>query len=272
MIDIQALIIIGVPVEMRHLMNTIDRVQEKNAALGSDDRNNILLPHAKKLKSALASVGARSALICANRMDNALENNVNVTYATISSMLSDIESRFADHLGDIKLLYLNQNEAALFDPAENLLAFDGNPINEVRERFPNSCFEIEECAKCLALGRHTASVFHAMRVMEIGLGAFAKHLGISDPAKANDRSWGVILKSIKSKIDDKWPSSTRLPETEGAKMDAIYVTIDSVKNPWRNTTMHVEQIYAPHEATHIARCTGMFILELMKNSISEKTA
>jgi hypothetical protein len=203
-------------------------------------------------------------------MHTALAEDSAVTYTQIGSMLSDIESRFADHLSDIKLLFLNEGEAALFEPAENLLAFEGEPINEVRDMYPSACFEIEECAKCLALGRHTAAVFHAMRVMEVGLSAFAKHLEISDPAKATDRSWGNILRAVKTKIDENWPPRDRLPGTIGPKMEAIYVTIDSVKNPWRNATMHVEQVYAPHEAIHIARCTGMFILELMKNSIREK--
>jgi hypothetical protein len=271
MLDISAIELIGVPVEMRTLKSTIDHIDEKNAVLGTDDRSNILLPHAEKLISALSSVEARSALASTNRMQEQLQSNPALTYAQVASMLGDIESRFADHLNDIKLLYLSAQEATLFEPAEQLLATSGTPVAEIRDNFPSACFEIEECSKCLALGRQTAAVFHAMRVMELGLAALAKHLNTPDPVKASDRNWGNVLNAVKTKIDEKWPVKSRLPDSEGTKMEALYVTIDAVKNPWRNSTMHVEQIYAPHEAIHIARCTSMFILELMNNGINEPT-
>jgi hypothetical protein len=50
MLEINALVIIGVPVEMRHLQNVIDRVERKSEPIGPDDRSNILIPHAKKLR------------------------------------------------------------------------------------------------------------------------------------------------------------------------------------------------------------------------------
>lgn len=271
MLDVLAIELIGVPVEMRTLKSAIDQIDEKNAVLRADDRENILFPHAKKLISALSSVEARSALASTSRMQEQLQSNLTLSYAQVATMLGDIESRFADHLNDIKLLYLNPQEAALFGPAEHLLATNGSPSPEIRDKFPNACFEIEECSKCLALGRHTAAVFHAMRVMELGLAALARHLVTPDPVKASDRNWGNILNAVKTKIDEKWPVKARLPGTEGTRMEALYVTIDAVKNPWRNSTMHVERTYALHEAVHIARCTGMFILELIKNGISEQT-
>ena len=33
--------------------------------------------------------------------------------------------------------------------------------------------------------------------------------------------------------------------------EALYVSLDAVKNPWRNATMHVENKYTDEEAEHI---------------------
>ncbi len=129
--------------------------------------------------------------------------------------------------------------------------------------FPNTAFELEEAAKCIAFGRHTASVFHAMRMLELGIKAISKRLGIPDPTKAAERNWAFILKEIKTQIDSQWPAQTRMPGTEGAKFDALYASLDAAKNPWRNATMHVENTYALHEALHILRCSGFFMKQLM---------
>jgi hypothetical protein len=76
---------------------------------------------------------------------------------------------------------------------------------------------------------------------------------------------GVILEAIRKRIDEKWPKNARLAGSKGAQIEALYATLDAIKNPWRNATMHVEKTYAPHEALHIARCVGMFLVELMKH-------
>ena len=62
-------------------------------------------------------------------------------------------------------------------------------------------FEVDEAAKCIALSRPTAAVFHLMRVMEIGIRAVARCLGIPDPIKPAERNWGHILKAVKDELD-----------------------------------------------------------------------
>jgi hypothetical protein len=111
-----------------------------------------------------------------------------------------------------------------------------------------------------------------MRVLECGIKAFCKLLKIPDATKPADKNWGVILKAIKERIDELYPNRTRLQGSQGAKLEALYATLDAIKNPWRNATMHVENIYAPHEALHIARCTGVFMLELLKHCDEEGLA
>jgi hypothetical protein len=171
--------------------------------------------------------------------------------------LNEIESRFADYIVDIKMFALSEQEGNFFGPADDLIELEG-----FSAKFPNASFEVEESAKCIALGRHTAAVFHAMRGLEYGIRALSKRLGISDPLKTSDRNWSNILAAISRKIDELWPKSKRLSSSEGAEFEALYAHLDAIRNPWRNSTMHVETIYAPHEALHILRCSAFFMKKL----------
>lgn len=213
-------------------------------------------------------VGCRSAHAATERLIRALDNN-GMKFGHLANSTCEIESRFADHLSEVKLLVLQPSEAQLMLPVDGLLGVIGPQIEGFPAAFPKASQEIEESAKCLALNRYTASVFHCMRALESGIGAFAKLIGIPDPTRPVERNWGFILKKISEALDAKWPRNMRLEGTDGAEYEKIHATLDAVKNPWRNATMHVANVYSPHEALHIARCTAMFLIELAKHCDEE---
>jgi hypothetical protein len=74
---------------------------------------------------------------------------------------------------------------------------------EVNDRFPMAIDDIEEAGKCLALGRATACVLHAMRIIEVGLRALAKALNIPFAP-----SWKSYLNQISSRIAEKHKNKT----------------------------------------------------------------
>lgn len=123
-------------------------------------------------------------------------------------------------------------------------------------------FELDEAAKCRALGRPTAAVFHLMRLMEIGVRATARCLGIPDPLKPAERNWGRILGGIKAGIDAKWPTGSDRISGDGALFEALHASLDAVKNPWRNATMHVENKYTDSEAEMIFLAVKGFMTRL----------
>lgn len=224
--------------------------------IGEGDRT-LLLEHAEKIIDCIHAVGARSAFRSAERLKAGLEAEDDPpTYQHIRDALADIESRFADHLDDIVLLVVPANAAGLFADASSVV---GN--EDIVYSFPSATFDIEEAAKCLALSRPTAAVFHAMRILEIGLAALSRHLGILDPSKV-DRSWGSILKAIKSRLDELWPAKQRAAGSVGAELENLYATLDAAKNPWRNQTMHVEGVYTEADAHHIVTCSIKFMEKL----------
>jgi hypothetical protein len=72
-----------------------------------------------------------------------------------------------------------------------------NHGSSVATSFPSLSYEIEEAAKCLALERGTASAVHSIRGLEASIRAISRCLGIPDPIKASDRSWGKMLGKVR---------------------------------------------------------------------------
>lgn len=155
-------------------------------------------------------------------------------------------------------LVLPPDMAKYYDPPSPLYG------TEVHSEFPSAVYEIEEAAKCLAVGRSTAAVFHLMRVMEVGIHAVARCLSVPDPVKGSGKNWGVILKNIHAARTAKssaTPKNWGIPSDE-AYFDAIHATLDAVRNAWRNTTMHVENKYTTEEAEHIFVTVRGFMMKL----------
>jgi hypothetical protein len=101
-----------------------------------------------------------------------------------------------------------------------------------------------------------------MRLMEIGIGAVARCLGIPDPIKPSERNWGRILESIQKGIDKHWPNSADRMSGDGALFESLHASLDAVKNPWRNATMHVDNKYTDDEAEHIFMAVKGFMKKL----------
>jgi hypothetical protein len=124
-------------------------------------------------------------------------------------------------------------------------------------------YELDEAAKCIALGRPTAAVFHLMRLMEVGILALSRCLQIPDPVKPAERNWGVILRAIRENgIDKKWPTQADRMSGDGELFEGLCASLDAVKNPWRNATMHVENKYTDDEAEHVFVAVRGFMKKL----------
>ena len=111
-------------------------------------------------------------------------------------------------------------------------------------RFPHTAFDIEEAARCAVNLRATACVFHLMRVVEVGILALARMVGIEDPKP----SWGAILGKL-----DKYAYHTKYEELP-AKVQPhrelireLLPTMHAIQYAWRNKVDHVENKLIPIE-------------------------
>jgi hypothetical protein len=76
----------------------------------------------------------------------------------------ELEDRFFMYIPAVRMKRYDQKE--LFGAAVN-------------DAFPDASFDIIEAGNCYAAGRWTASVFHLMRILEIGLAAFGREFNLT---------------------------------------------------------------------------------------------
>jgi hypothetical protein len=181
-----------------------------------------------------------------------------VTASRMREAVAKEESRF-EHLWPLGIelqgRLRDEMEARLFlslTPAEGYLY--NHPLDgwdTVPTQFPAATYDIEEASRCLALDRSTASAFHSIRSLEAAIRAVARCLRIPDPTKAAGRNWGAVLKTVKDELDRRWPTSTDRMSGDGEFFDGAYAALAAMQNPWRNATMHLDQIYTPEDARHL---------------------
>ena len=117
---------------------------------------------------------------------------------------------------------------------------------DVAVSFRSTSFDATEAKRCFALGRNTACVFHLMRVLEIGLRAFAKQFG----KPADHSNWHNIIEEIEKAIrkipDDPSKPADWKDQQEYFSQAASNFMI--IKDAWRNYTAHVRGKYTDEEA------------------------
>lgn len=129
----------------------------------------------------------------------------------------------------------------------------------VSERFPNAVHDIDEAAKCYALERPTACVFHLMRVTEYGLQAIGKLVRVKDD-RAN---WDIVIKKIDAELKKEYKDR----EFKGLAdfLASISAHMNAVKIAWRNRVMHVEKKHTMEEAREIYDATRGLMRYLSEN-------
>jgi hypothetical protein len=158
--------------------------------------------------------------------------------------------RLVDEASSRWLFVLDENGESYY--REDGLLFG----SDVATSFGSASFDIEEMGKCLATGRSTAAVLHAMRVFEVGLAALARHLDV-DPGRAN---WHKAIDQIEGAI------SSISRETHGSDWreeqtfcsDAA-LQFRYLKDAWRNHAMHGRDTYDSERAQRIVDHTRDFM-------------
>jgi hypothetical protein len=229
-----------------------------------------------RLEAAIASQGAEAK---ANYPSD-LINLSGVESADVSATMEALPMAFAQITRVVSLLKVGTTlgellyayralEERLEDELKSLMYFhvpstfaryymDAQPFGEsVNTRFASAIDDIEEAGKCLALQRGTAAVMHLMRVMEAGLKALAAPLGIPYAP-----SWESYLKQIADKIGQPWKKKSRKWRKEEPFFRDLSGDLMTVKQAWRNPSMHIVRKYSPEEAEEIFRAVRNFMQRL----------
>lgn len=205
------------------------------------------------LENECAEMELASSLATVRRIMHELDRD-GCRYGEVWRHGGELRGRLIDDLENRLFLSFSIREAELYQsPRKGWEA--------VVERFPGATSDIEEASKCLALGRYTAAVFHLMRVMEIGLQAVRRCLSIPEPVKPAEKNWGVALRNVKDELAQRKTAGWASPD-DASLFDEVYVSLDAVRNAWRNATMHVENKYTEEEAEHISGAVRAFMRKI----------
>jgi hypothetical protein len=150
-------------------------------------------------------------------------------------------------------LYIPEDHADFYN---NLRLFG----DQVATKFPSAGYDIEEAGKSFALDRYTACVMHLMRSLEVALDAVGIAVGLSNAVIEANNSWESLLRKINDQIkanDDKAPAMNWLLRRDWLAKRQFIIDVRahlfSVKNAWRNPSMHLEKKYTEREAERIFR-------------------
>ena len=108
--------------------------------------------------------------------------------------------RICHHLETIYETLKAELRTTLFKviPKERAKYNDGQWIRNsvIQVSFPTGFRELSQGGICYSLGQPTASVFHSMRALEVGLSGLAKPFGVSSEYK----NWNTIIEQIEPRL------------------------------------------------------------------------
>jgi hypothetical protein len=159
--------------------------------------------------------------------------------------------------------YLRAFTAETQSATPTLLEQQWTPVFDV---FPHTKYDATEAFKSYAMGRHTACVFHLMRVVEHGLTSLGSVFGVS----LSHTNWAVAIERVESKIREMHKDSTWKLRADCKDLQQFYSQCVShvgiIKDAWRNYTAHAHGKYDEQEALDIMTGVRAFMQKLAERS------
>lgn len=208
-----------------------------------------------RIRDECAELGLEHALA---KIDRALDSlrRLNSTHqvASLNSMFRELRERIQDELATRKFYYVHPRLTSYY---ENVDLFGP----DVTRKFPSAAIDIDEAGKCLALGRHTACVFHLMRALEIGVQSLSQKLGVEN---VHNKPWGNLTTEMDAALKVRYPKNlTPQQKSEQAELAEILSHLNAVRIAWRNTTMHPTSVYTEDESREIFNHAKVFMRSLV---------
>ena len=218
-----------------------------------DDHCEIVLKVFRSLRASLGDVPLSPALAgqwdrCEKRLQKLTEDERKVG----ATLLFELQNHLLDELGQKVFLALDNADAKLFEQID--------PFGEATSAlFPQATTDIYEGARCVALERYTAAVFHLMRAAEHALRYLAAEVGVAD---IETKTFGQLVQETQDKHD---AINSRDPEKKWTA-DAL-VSLDLFKDAWRNPVSHaLTDQYTEQRAKDVYNGTRAFMQSLTRRA------
>ena len=141
----------------------------------------------------------------------------------------------------------------------------------VVKNFNSALGDLQEAGVCFAVHRHTACVFHCMRVAEKGLRALATELQVPFAIPFEYENWQNIIEMTEKAIrglEQKLPKGA-------AKSDKLKLYSEAAtqffyfKHAWRNHVAHARDTYDGTQAKTILEHVGQFMKYLAEGGLHD---
>lgn len=253
---ISPLLLYSTGVDVQKVFALLDAAGEnaRPEALVTGDDCATILPLLQNITAEFLKLNCPVTATSANKPVESMKT-ASLTYGFLRNCLLEMDGRLRDEVQYTYAFSLTHAEAALWNPSGPLLGPD------VAQAFESAAFDIEEAGRCHALGRSTAAVFHAFRVLEIGIRAVAYCLDVPDLEKPALKNWGKILEGMEACIKAQWPKETDRDSGDGELFWDVYTQMTALKTP-RNGTMHPARKYTEQEADRFIRIVGDIMMRL----------
>lgn len=168
--------------------------------------------------------------------------------------LIQVQTRLNDELQSRLFLAISPEKVRFYSD-------DAEPFGHaVAVAFPSTSGDAREANKSLAVGRSTACVFHLMRVLELGLTAFANRFNVS----SSHTNWHNVIEGIEKAVRNIATDPARPPDwrdqQEFFSQAASHFMV--IKDAWRNYTAHARGNYTDEEAASLLGNVSAFMQKL----------
>jgi hypothetical protein len=217
--------------------------------------NSRLYELVKKNCVALDLISSRATV---DRILELLASSKSLRRSKLDKLQIELHGRLIDELIGREFYTLDSKEAEYYR----------NPRNgweEIVALFPESITDIEETSKCFALSRYPAAVFHSLQVVEIGLIALGKEIGVVDPLSG----WTAVTGRLQAIQKTKFPDRSAFERKHAEFLEQMVGTVEGLKNAWRNKVSHAHgrlalmtADFSPEIAEEILFATRAFMRRL----------
>jgi hypothetical protein len=168
------------------------------------------------------------------------------------------------------------NEVAFLHVASDKTHVYMRPLDgwgDTEKAFPSAVREVEAASRCFALNQWTASVFHLMRTLEIGLRTLAVEVK-SSIANPSDQNWHRVIETINSAIGKMQPGTATSPVPPvPADLRMFYsdaaMQFMHFKEAFRNHVMHVRIFYDNEDSARVIYSHVRDFMALLATRLSE---
>ena len=163
----------------------------------------------------------------------------------LGELIRMLQNIIKQELSTRLFFYIPKDQAGWYEKKDGF----GVPVANA---FRSAIKDIKGAGTCYATGLYNASVFHSMRVLEYGLNALAKEVGVI----IKRESWATIIKDIEKAIQ----AETKRERKELLSQAALQFRF--FKDAWRNHVSHNRGDYDGLQALSVLNHVSTFMEHL----------